>query len=258
MRRGICKLCLKDKNLQVSHLLPRALYQMTRGAAGAANPDPIMITRANALRTSKQAKQYLLCHDCEGLFNRNGEDWILRQVDNGREFPLLNRLNVAMPLEKERDIEKFSGSDVGIETDKLAYFALSVVWRASVVAWFVMGEEISIALGEFEESFRQYLIGEASFPENVVVVATVSTDYLSRDGFLAPARVPDGPHISFAMLTRGIWFRVVMDKILPAHVKRACCVHSARKVIFTENTGKQCLHGFHSLMETAKVAGNLQ
>jgi hypothetical protein len=98
MTHGVCKLCLLDKALQESHYLPRALYKMTRDPK-AKKPNPIIMTRSEAQRTQSQIKDYVLCSQCEQLFSRNGEMYVMGQVDNGRgKFPLLKRLKVAMPF----------------------------------------------------------------------------------------------------------------------------------------------------------------
>jgi hypothetical protein len=74
---------------------------------------------------------YMLCPDCESRFSEQGENWVARQVYNGKDFPLLDRLNVALPLETTPHLQIFDGADAGIDTGKLAYFTLSMVWRAS-------------------------------------------------------------------------------------------------------------------------------
>ncbi len=76
MPRGICKLCQRLRNLQESHLIPRALYAMSRDPTDK-NPHPVIITAAVAMRTSRQVKDYILCKKCEQLFNDNGERWMM-------------------------------------------------------------------------------------------------------------------------------------------------------------------------------------
>ena len=56
---------------------------------------------------------------CEDLFNKNGERRILKQVWNGKRFPLLDRLNAVHPYYFCRDVLVFSGSAVGIDADSL-------------------------------------------------------------------------------------------------------------------------------------------
>jgi hypothetical protein len=74
---GICKLCLQSKQLQDSHLVPRAMYNYVRTPTQR-NPNPVVVGRNITATTSKQVSDYVLCSDCEQLFNRNGENWMLR------------------------------------------------------------------------------------------------------------------------------------------------------------------------------------
>jgi hypothetical protein len=77
----------------------------------------------------KQVKAHSLCRGCEQLLANNGEDWMMRQVWNGRlnRFPLLERLDLAIELRPVWDALAFSCTGCGIDADKLAYFALSVI-----------------------------------------------------------------------------------------------------------------------------------
>ena len=53
MPTGTCALCMQMKDLQDSHLLPRAFYKLAR-SAGEKNPNPIVVTPIVAMKTSKQ------------------------------------------------------------------------------------------------------------------------------------------------------------------------------------------------------------
>src|SRR2546425_8654579 len=98
MPTGQCKLCLKhDAALVRSHLLPRSLYEMAR-TPSKKNSNPVMVTSKKVGTDSKQLWCYLLCKDCEQLFNKNGEDYVMRQVFNGKDFPLLDRLKFALTI----------------------------------------------------------------------------------------------------------------------------------------------------------------
>jgi len=57
-------------------------------------------------------------------------------LDDGRWFPLLERmLLVPTPLKIERETITLSGKAMGIDTDALAYFALSILWKGAVHKW---------------------------------------------------------------------------------------------------------------------------
>jgi len=67
---GECRLCEKTRELRDSHLMPKALYKITRKAAEAdkqPNSNPVVITPAVALQTTKQVSDYLLCDQCEDI-----------------------------------------------------------------------------------------------------------------------------------------------------------------------------------------------
>jgi hypothetical protein len=86
--RGICKLCLRNKDLQDSHLLPAAAYARLRGTTpGEENPifvsSPRGVEEAVMLQKSKQVQDYVLCWDCEQLLCNRGEDWVLERLAVG-------------------------------------------------------------------------------------------------------------------------------------------------------------------------------
>jgi hypothetical protein len=62
----------------------------------------------------------------EGKF---GETPVLKLLDNGRGFSLLERMNLALTLKVEANTVSFSGSAMGIGTDALAYFSLGFLWK---------------------------------------------------------------------------------------------------------------------------------
>ena len=168
-----CALCLLVKDLQDSHLLPASLYKKTRPPQ-ATNPNRSLITKRGIVQTSRQMKDYLLCKGCEGLFSRNGEQYVMEQVSHQGRFPLLDTLRAVQPTKTAAGFDWYNNTTVpGVNRDKLGYFALSVFWRAAVHRWERLTEEpISIDLGPYQEELRKYLYGEASFPANVVLLSS--------------------------------------------------------------------------------------
>ena len=93
---GVCKLCLATKDLQNSHFIPAAMYKYVRDPDPTKkNRNPVLVTAKATTTTSKQVSDYVLCAGYEDLFNKNGENWMLKQVWNGKRFPLGDRLRVA-------------------------------------------------------------------------------------------------------------------------------------------------------------------
>jgi len=154
---GQCKLCLRTRELQDSHLMPAALYRQGR-LHGGPNPYPTMVSRRGKIQTSKEIKDYVLCRECERRFNEKGERYTMARVTQrgGRVFPLLNTL-LAGERTKEAYGFTYYGKEVSqsIDRDQLGYFALSVFWRASVHSWHrPFGGNNNIDLGEHQEALR--------------------------------------------------------------------------------------------------------
>lgn len=250
MELGICKLCLEEKELVKSHLLSKGLYP---------DENPVIMNRKVVVKTDAQVKDFLLCKDCEQLFNKNGESWVLPRLnDDAGNFPLLNLLRVAMPFEDAAKFQAYSCEAVGIDSEKLAYFALSVLWRASARTWVLLGQASSpINLGEYEEPIREYLLGHKGFPVGVIVNATVCTDPGSQNISFVPSSVDNPPYTTFSLLTRGLYFRILMGSNAVADLGQVCCVTGTRKPIFMASAEEKVMYAFGELHKTAKVARNM-
>lgn len=175
-----CGLCLKPSKLQDSHLLPAALYKLSRDSTGGTDPNPVVVTRSKAITSSKQVSSPFLCEDCEQRFSDNGERYVLAQCarPNG-QCKLRELLQAASPL---FDTPKFKVYDVqpllGNKVEQYLYFAASVFWRASAHSW-KMGNDLvgQISLGaKYQEQFRLYLLGQTAFPQNARIVLHVSSE----------------------------------------------------------------------------------
>ena len=203
-------------------------------------------------------RDYVLCKSCEDRFSKGGEAYLGTLVARKDGFPLLDKLKVSLTHRVEKQHVEFSGSAVGLDTDKLAYFALSVLWRASVRKWRTLGTQTSsVVLGEYAEIFRRFLLGETAFPSYVGVVATVCTDRGSQGFLLSPGEVPDaGRDTQYSLLVRGIEFRVIVG-IPASRLESVCCVHSLNEVLFLRNCHKEVQHSFDYLLAKAKTTGKM-
>lgn len=255
---GNCKLCLMQKDLQDSHLLPAAMYKYIRVPLKR-NPNPVIVGRKVTATSSRQVTDYLLCAECEELFNKNGEGETLRWVWNGKNFPLGDRLAVAHQHYTFKEFLAFSGTAVGIDTIKLGYFAVSVVWRAAVHQWDTPfgGKTTALNLGALEEPIRQYLHGDAPLPNDVVIVVTSCTDSASGGSFYVPSRVPQVPITCFGMLTLGVYFRVFVGPNIPTNIRDLCCVRSPQRFIFQRDCSEKTFEAFAQIMTTSKTSNKM-
>jgi len=213
-----------------------------------------------AVKAHQQTKDYLLCAECEDRFNRNGEKYATSLMRTPKGFKLLDRLNVAPTVSFRIDGTAFSGSDIGIDMDQLAYFALSIFWRAGAHVWkskYTVKEDYSIDLGEYLEPIRKFLLG-GLFPRNMSVMVTTAKDYLSQYFAYAPAPTRGIPVIGFAFLTCGIHFALFLGKPLLPTYQRFCCVRSPRRLLFMRDISAQSMHAAGRLYELGRPAGNMK
>lgn len=96
MPQGKCKLCLKIKDLQDSHFMPASLYRATK-EHGCSQSKSGSDNCQRDSPTSRQMKDFLLCKDCEDLFNKRGEAYAMSLVNRAGRFPLLEALQKVTP-----------------------------------------------------------------------------------------------------------------------------------------------------------------
>lgn len=258
MAVALCALCLQTRPLICSHFLPAGLYRLLRDPSQK-NEHPVVISPNATLQTSSQMKFRLLCSDCEQRLNRNGEAYVLGRLKRGDGFPLLDRLNLALPVYESPRLAAFRGDAVGLDTEKMAHFALGILWRASIRKWgTVRGQSTSVVLSEpFKEGLRKYLLGETGFPKDVVVVATVATDFGSQESCFVPNRIKENPMIAYGLMTKGLYFRILFGSDLPDGIRQMCCASGKWKLLFTRDCQHNLVEAYGKLMETSVVIGDL-
>lgn len=235
MVQGQCKLCLKATELQDSHLLPKALYKRSLGK-GPGNPNPARMSARNTIQTSHQIKDYVLCRDCEQLFSRNGESYVMRLVSEGGKFPLLATLQAARPTKVSPVFTWYDhASAPTIDRNKLGYFALSVFWRASVHVWH-RNERTHplIELGPVAEVIRTYLLGESAFPKDVVLMFVACTDALSQNVFYEPSKGNEKQE-TYTFLARGLNCFMMSGEQVSDPMRTLCGVTGADQWILSRS-----------------------
>jgi hypothetical protein len=252
---GACALCLRYGPLELSHLLAEGISKRLR-SPNARVKEPILVTRTVTISTSRQVRDYLLCRNCEGRFDRLGENYVLAQMYSRGRFPLLDRLRISPAVEFSLREGIYSGPGIGIDTEKLAYFALSVIWRSAVHEWRAPdGHSLaSIDLGVYQEPIRRYLLGEGSFPSDVAVVVNVCTDFQSQGIAYYPTRRRGIQATAFAFLACGIHFTAYLGPTVPP-VQRLCCFSSPQKLIFSRDIGQIISHVYSNLASTSRAVG---
>ena len=263
-KRGKCGLCHQPSLLQESHLIGRAMYKMSREKGF----EPVVMTPQFATHTQKQVKEYMFCSRCEDLFNKGGERYVTGLVFDGESFPLLDRIKLA-PFAGIRmskgDLEVFSGRKLGIETEKLAYYAVSLVWRSAVHKWRTLGGQTTTVEMEEEhkERLRQYLLGHGGLPREMGVSVTVCTDRESQGWVFTPTLSKGSDFTTHGMtkygvLVRGLLFHVMVKVPGRFPLDTVCCVKSSEKVLWVRNCREETKRSFDVLNAKARVAENLK
>ena len=221
------QLVSRDHPLVSRTLVPRALYPPKKKIWFA--------TRSAAAKDPNQVKTHLLCRACETRFNQNGESDVLLWVapKAKKEFPLLDTLRKTPARLTSSDLIVHSACDLRLDTDKFAYFALSIVWRAAVNQWLLPDKTVTslLDLGAPEEPIRRFLIGDAPFPSDIFVIVVVCTDVLSREHWTAP--VPEANCRVYSFLTMGLLFRVLVGNDTPERFRSCCCRASKGRLVFS-------------------------
>jgi hypothetical protein len=209
MEIGTCKLCLEQKPLCKSHLIPKGVYALCR-ATKARNPNPLVITHKFSMQTSRQLKTELLCFDCEQLLRAKGEDWSIPQLAHlGGPFPIGDTLAASTPLFETNDLKAYLLQAIQqIRVPELLHFAMAIFWKASVHSWTQKQGEPWLDLGSYVEPLRRFILGEAGFPDDMALSLTVLPNPVALISFHYPyATVGPDPicHLYLSGLNFTLW-----------------------------------------------------
>lgn len=252
MVKGTCKLCLRDNvELRDSHLVPKAMYKRTL-ARERSNPNPVVMTGRGTVQTSKQITDYVFCGDCEQRINREGERYALTMMARGGRFRLLELLEERNPDRRlDNNFDCYITNKLNLDREKLAYFGLSVLWRASTHVWkFSDGQEISIDLGkDYNQKLRLYLMGVALVPAEITMMVVTCSDGISQRGISLPGR---GPKTEGSRPYRfggcGLEFLYAVGNRIDPDTRAVSFIHSPQRWIFKRDCTDKILENYEKLM----------
>lgn len=237
-RVGPCRLCLHQSELRDSHLLAKAFYRLIRGTD---KTHPMLMTAAGtAVPTSQQVRGHQFCGDCEQRLNRLGEGWVLRNCwRTDAEFPLREALARAGAVLSGPEGAAFAGTGTpGVGVDKLAYFGVSIFWRATLTGWrAVLGQPLRpLDLGPYSERLRVFLLEEGPFPEHVSlrIFVTASTEAVPhRSSMTSPHALgkAHGAHW-YRFTIPGLTYDLMVGRAMDATSRSTCNVRGMSRPIF--------------------------
>ena len=138
------------------------------------NPNPLVLSGESATKVSDQLRGYVFCKDCEDLFNKNGEKWILANIprDCGAPFRLQDALGHEKPLAIGQNENLYHGSSIkAFDMDKLAYFGFSIFRRGAAYDWKSTSglSAPKVDLGGYFEPLRRFLRRQGPIPSDLVL-----------------------------------------------------------------------------------------
>jgi len=166
---GQCRLCLQAGVVLLDgHIVPawgyrRIMSDIPRPA------QPVLINKKNAVLTDKQLTEHMMCAPCEqrlSIWDKYASQML---VQEDRTFPWLDGCELVEATGAGGELGCFDSS--ALDTSKLALFATSVCWRASVSRIAIP----KVSFGPYEEGFRRHLLGEAPFPERASLIVYIQT-----------------------------------------------------------------------------------
>ena len=226
---GTCRLCLSEGvGLHNSHILPHWAYQRAAERTGGKNTNPVMVSANGARFSAEEAKEHMLCTECESRF-RVPEGVAARfAYDVDRPSPLL-----ALVHERGRSFPTATGN-VGrccalphADGAALGYFACSVVWRSAVATVERSG---TVKLGPYTETLRRFLLKPTAPPKDVT--ATVAVLESSSPLTLAsstPFTFRQPVHHLHRFMVAGLVLHVFAGKSSPKDQQRICLLHGSDK-----------------------------
>jgi hypothetical protein len=185
----ICKLCLKDRILQESHIIPEFLFKALYDEKHRFFALSSAIEKKNVL-LQKGPRERLLCRDCEGILARyeHYAHSVLSTYQN---------LHIRMPW----------GIRENVDYLKFKVFQLSLLWRAGVSDLDFFEE---VKLGRHQERLRQMILdGDAGRPCDygalLFIPVTMKGGTVS-DLIMSPSKRKIGGHTCYVfMLGSAAW-----------------------------------------------------
>jgi hypothetical protein len=232
---GICKLCLEEKELHDSHLIPKGVYKSLRSE----EHDATAVTATKILQISLQFHAPLLCLNCEDRLNRGGETWVLKHMARRvpcAQFLLFDLLHDHALCRRDEDGRIYEAGKIpGIDIAKLAHFTLGMVWKTTIHSWRgVDGYKRRLSLGPYAEPVRRFLLGTGPFPAHCYTRILLWPD--KESVFYCthlPRRNIEPQFHLYSYYLPGITFCAYVGKGVPRELRETCCYSSALKPIRT-------------------------
>ena len=271
---GQCRLCGETRTLRDSHFLPAGYYKhLALDENGIFQNNAVFLLTRDKLTKGKQLKKHLLCANCEGRFNNNGEKWVIaRGYKVGARFPLQDAIRKATPAQSLSNGWVYRLDDVhGVDWEKLAYFALSVFWRGAINSWADrFDQERNGSKPPFiemdpklQDRLRQFLLGEADYPDDILLMLKISAGQSAAARLMsAPStgdiEFPDAARPQYSFMIPGIIFTLIPGPdVSEKYVKQGCLIRGDGHPVHIMSSDELFAREAMKLAVTAKPTQNI-
>ncbi len=213
--------------------MPKALYRLVRKSLPG-NPNPVIMTPRRSYSSDQQIADPLLCRECEDLFNKNGEKWVLENGYRGKNsFIIRKELMKSQPVWSDARSFIYSIRTIpSIDIAKLVYFAASIFWRASVCVWKLDGQRVTIDLGrEYNEQLRLFLLGQTELPTQAAIWVGLGVSEAPFIGFVFPFGGRQNGYYMYRFVIPGMMFNIFLGKRLPLEIRSMCILRSPENIM---------------------------
>ncbi len=192
MRFGNCRLCLKDKELIHSHVLPEFFYVPTyddthRFISVSSHP------QQKTKLFEKGLREYLLCKGCEEQFNRY-ETYSANTLRMAGEYRKPNSNVIEIP---------------NFDYPYFKLFGLSLIWRCHISTLHMFS---AVNLGIHAERIRVMLASEnpGKPSDYCFIVVKIEADEHANTVIIAPGKSRFQGHVAYILMAYGFeWIFVI-------------------------------------------------
>jgi hypothetical protein len=201
----------------------------------------------------------MLCSECEGLFNKRGEEWVIENCWHSEQsFPLFSALTATTPVFGKPGSRMFDARNVlGVDLDRLVYFGASIFWRTALHGWRIGNKRPTrLILWPYEEQLRLFLLGLIPFPSDMFLIVALgeAQDSLHNQVALLPygGRTAEGH--TYRFIVPGIMFMLVVGRMIPRELWQITAAPSGFLLVAADHD-KQKLDGMFRAVKGAPPRG---
>jgi hypothetical protein len=177
-------MCLQEKNLVSSHLIPRKVYEYCNQEGH----NPIVLTGDVLMASDRQWQYPLLCIDCETILNEGGEAWCVTKLATyEKKFPLYDLVSAKSPVDSVGTTNIFFVKNMPeVKAKEIVHFGMGMFFKAAVHGWQKGMSEPRINLAPYTEPLRLWLCGEGDFPADMFLVVQMAPPDRAQIGLFPP------------------------------------------------------------------------